>query len=59
MRPISHLHEMLYIEGHLVLESTGWIYPSDLNVLIVNLLSNDPVKLLLVWWRMAKGIQGV
>jgi hypothetical protein len=48
---ISHLHEMLCIEGHLGLELAGWIYPSDLNVLSVNVLPNDPVQLLLVHRR--------
>ena len=56
---ISHLHEMIYIECHLGLEPTTWIYPSDRIVLPVNVLPNDHVQLLLVWQEMVGGIQGV
>jgi hypothetical protein len=56
---ISHLHEMIYIECHLGLEAIGWIHPSDLNVLSINVLPNNFVQLLLVRQEMARGIQGV
>lgn len=51
---ISHLHEMLYIEGHLGLEAIGWICTSDLNVLFVNILPNDPIQLLFVRQEMVR-----
>jgi len=56
---ISHLHEMLCIEGHLGFEAMGWIHSGDLNALSVNVLPNDIVQLLLVWQEMVGGIQGV
>lgn len=45
---ISHLHETFCIKVNLGLEPVGWIYPSDLNVLSINVLANDHVQLLLV-----------
>jgi hypothetical protein len=49
---------MLYIEVHIRFEVTSWIYLGDLNVMSINVLSNDLVQLL-VQREMARGIKGV
>jgi hypothetical protein len=56
---ISHFHVMLCIEDHLGFELVWWIYSGDLNVLSVNVFSNDPIELLVVRQEMTRGIQGV
>ena len=44
--PISDLQEMFNIKGHLWAQSSRRIDPSDLDELLVNIISDDHIQLL-------------
>lgn len=55
---VPQLHEVLHIEGHLRTQLSQWIYPSNLNELLVNVVADKPVHLLPSRYDAAKWIKG-
>ena len=53
---VSDLQEMLYVEGHLLAQPVRWVNPCDLNKLSIDILFDDPIKLLSAGKELAGGI---